>query len=46
MLGAALSVWSVGYPLWRSTWLAWVLFVAVALVSTCRLGTPDRCPAS
>lgn len=46
MLGAALSVWSVGYPLWRSTWLAWLLFAAIALVSTCCLRATASCRAS
>lgn len=46
MLGAGLSVWSVGYPLWRSTWLGWLLFAAIALVSTLGLRTPSTCRAS
>lgn len=31
LIAATLSVWCVGYPLWRSAWLAWLLFCALAL---------------
>lgn len=29
-IAAALAVWSVGYPLWRSTWLAWLWVAAIS----------------
>ena len=34
LIAAALSIWCVGYPLWRSTWLAWLIFAAIALNAT------------
>ena len=34
LLAAALSVWCVGYPLWRATWLAWLYITAVAFQAT------------
>jgi O-antigen ligase len=45
MVAAALSVWCVGYPLWRSTWLAWLWFGAIAWSA---ITEPEvrACPAS
>lgn len=31
MMASALAVWCVGYPLWRSTWVAWVLLCGIAV---------------
>ncbi|MBM4226575.1 MAG: hypothetical protein FJ164_02320 [Gammaproteobacteria bacterium] len=33
LIASALAIWLVGYPLWRSTWVCWLLFGAVALGS-------------
>ena len=30
-IAATLSVWCIGYPLWRSAWVAWLLFGALVL---------------
>ncbi|MGH8595709.1 MAG: O-antigen ligase family protein [Gammaproteobacteria bacterium] len=30
MVASSLSIWYVGYPLWRSTWIAWLAFCAIA----------------
>jgi hypothetical protein len=40
-IAATLSVWCIGYPLWRSAWVAWLLFGALVL---CTYGTraPSR----
>jgi O-antigen ligase len=34
MIAAALAIWCVGYPLWRSTWIAWLGFCAIAACVT------------
>ncbi|MSR14914.1 MAG: O-antigen ligase family protein [Gammaproteobacteria bacterium] len=31
MLAAGMSIWCVGYPLWRSAWIAWLGFCAIAI---------------
>lgn len=33
-IAATLSVWCIGYPLWRSAWVAWLVFGALAILST------------
>lgn len=33
LIASALAIWLVGYPLWRSTWVCWLLYCAVALAS-------------
>jgi O-antigen ligase len=35
MIAATLSIWCVGYPLWRSAWIAWLGVCAIAI---CALG--------
>jgi exopolysaccharide production protein ExoQ len=37
MIAAGLAIWCVGYPLWRSTWIAWLGFCALAV---CVMNTP------
>jgi O-antigen ligase len=34
VIAAALSVWCVGYPLWRATWVAWLYVTALAFQAT------------
>ena len=36
LLASAMAIWCVGYPLWRSAWLAWLFYVALGLVSVLR----------
>jgi O-antigen ligase len=43
MIAAALSIWCVGYPLWRSTWITWLGFCAVAI---CVIAPPQNDAAS
>ena len=31
MLSATLSIWCVGYPLWRSTWIVWLAYCAITI---------------
>ena len=31
LIASALAIWLVGYPLWRSTWVCWLLFCSLAL---------------
>jgi len=45
LIAAALAVWCVGYPLWRSTWLAWLWFVALCWRSLAD-GTMSTCDGS
>lgn len=33
LIASALAVWLVGYPLWRSTWVCWLLLCSAALAS-------------
>lgn len=33
LLAAGMAVWCVGYPLWRSAWLAWLFYVGLGFVS-------------
>jgi O-antigen ligase len=33
LIVSALAIWLVGYPLWRSTWVCWLLYCAVGLAS-------------
>lgn len=40
LIAATLSVWCVGYPLWRSAWLAWLLFCALALKASLTKSLP------
>lgn len=46
LIAAALSIWCVGYPLWRSTWLAWLIFAAIALNATVPLLASRACRES
>ena len=32
LLASGMAVWCVGYPLWRSAWLAWLYYVALGFV--------------
>ena len=41
-IAATLSVWCIGYPLWRSAWVAWLLFGAMGLC-VCGAGKATRC---
>ena len=34
VIAAALSVWCVGYPLWRAAWVAWLYVTALAFQAT------------
>ena len=34
LITATLSVWCIGYPLWRSAWVGWLLFGAVGMLAT------------
>lgn len=42
MIAATLSIWCVGYPLWRSTWIAWLAFCAIAISVLANSTRPDR----
>jgi O-antigen ligase len=33
LIASALAIWLVGYPLWRSTWVCWLLYCSAALTS-------------
>jgi O-antigen ligase len=46
LIAAAMSVWCVGYPLWRSTWLAWLIFTAIALNASTALQAARACRES
>ena len=38
LLASGMAVWCVGYPLWRSAWLAWLFYVALGFVGLLRSG--------
>ena len=36
LLASSMAIWCVGYPLWRSAWLAWLCYIALGFVSVLR----------
>lgn len=44
MVGSALSIWCVTYPLWRSNWIGWLGFCAISFVALARAAEDPRPP--